>query len=381
MRSPDDIVARLAKAWQSADVREARLLDPDSWPLQCAIGRPSPTVFAEQTERVKAHLDQWRAVEIGRVHWETVTYRAGGLPVEVPYRWELKTPTEWVRATRCATIATEYQRLGELVRQLSAQFHALVVRRRQLVMERSVPEVIKAAEVALALFPGCAQGRPLRALSVCNIDTKFLERNRALICQMLDIRFEGQASEQGLERFLDAAEEDERWVLVAPLGPGMLPFRQQRVRASELSQLTAVVGHVVIVENEQSLYQLPELSGTVAILGAGLSLGWTGDAWLAGKRVAYWGDMDTWGLSMLARVRLAMPSVTAVLMDRACFDQYAPALAVREPVPVEGGIPDGLTADERAFFAHLVTQERGRLEQEFLPSELVSQALCAWHSA
>lgn len=381
MRSPDEIAARLAKAWQLADVREARLLDPESWPLQCAIGRPSPQAFAEQTGRVKAHLDRWRAVEIGHVHWETVTYRAGGLPVEVPHRWELKNPTEWVRATRSATIAAEYQRLGELVPQLSAQFHALVVRRRQLVMERPVPEVIKAAEVALTLFPGCAQGRPLRALSVCNIDSKFFERNRTLICQMLDIRFEGQVGELGLEHFLDATEDDERWLLVAPLASGMLPFRQQRVRASELCQLAAVISHVVIVENEQSLHQLPELTGTVAILGAGLSLGWAQDAWLASKQVAYWGDMDTWGLNMLARVRLAMPSVTALLMDRDCFDQYAPELAVCEPVPVGWGIPDGLTPDEGAFFAHLLAQERGRLEQEFLPRELVSKTLCAWRSA
>ncbi|MHA6880864.1 Wadjet anti-phage system protein JetD domain-containing protein [Ralstonia pseudosolanacearum] len=381
MRSPDEIAARLAKAWQSADVREARLLDPESWPLQYAIGRPSPKAIAEQTEHVKAHLDRWRAVEIGRVHWETVIYRAGGGPVEVPHRWELKNPSEWVRATRSATIAAEYRRLGELVQQMSSQFHALVVRRRQLVMERPVPEVIKAAEVALALFPGCAQGRPLRALSVGNIDTKFFERNRALICQMLDVRFEGQVGELGLEHFLGAAEEDERWLLVAPLASGMLPFRQQRVRASELSQLAAVASYVVIVENERSLHQLPELPSTVAILGAGLSLGWVRDAWLTSKRVAYWGDMDTWGLSMLARVRLAIPSVTALLMNQDCFDQYAPELAVCEPAPVEGGIPDGLTLDEGAFFAYLLAQERGRLEQEFLPKELVSKVMCVWQRA
>ncbi|AMP39262.1 Wadjet anti-phage system protein JetD domain-containing protein [Ralstonia solanacearum] len=381
MKSPDDISARLAKAWQSADIREARLLDPESWPLLYAIGRPSPRAIAEQTEHVKAHLDRWRAVEIGRVYWETVTYRAGGGAVEVPHRWEIKNPSEWVRAARSATIAAEYRRLGELVQQISSQFHALVVRRRQLVMERPVPEVIKAAEVALTLSPGCAEGRPLRALSVCNIDTKFFERNRALICQMLDVRFEGQVGELGLEHFLGAAEENERWLLVVPLASGMLPFRQQRVRASELSRLAAVASHVVIVENERSLHQLPELPGTVAILGAGLSLGWVSDAWLASKQVAYWGDMDTWGLSMLARVRLMIPSVTALLMDQDCFDHYALELAVREPAPIDGGISDGLTLDEEAFFSYLLAQERGRLEQEFLPKELVSKALCSWHGA
>jgi hypothetical protein len=35
-------------------------------------------------------------------------------------------------------------------------------------------------------------------------------------------------------------------------------------------------------------------------------------------------------------------------------------------------LPDGFTLDEGAFFAYLLTQERGRLKQEFLPKELVS---------
>ncbi|CAB3809900.1 hypothetical protein LMG28688_07077 [Paraburkholderia caffeinitolerans] len=379
MKSPDDIAARLAKAWQSADVREARLLDPDSWPMRLVIGRPSPKVFAEQTEAVKLHLDKWRAVEVGSVHWETVSYRAGGLPVDVPHRWELRSPSEWVRATRNATIESEYKKLGELVQHVSTQFHALMVRQRRLVMERPVHEVIKAADVALALSPGCAEGRPLRALGVCNIDSKFFERNRALLCQMLDVRFDGLVAELGLEAFLGAPEEDERWLLVVPLAAGILPFHLQRVRASELCRLPQGVSHVVIVENEQSLHQLTELPNTVAILGAGLSLDWTRDAWLASKRVAYWGDMDTWGLKMLAKVREAIPSVTALLMNQDCFDRYAAELAVREPTPVGGGRLAGVTESEGVFFEYLLAQERGRLEQEFLPKDLVSAALQTWY--
>ncbi|KFX29523.1 Wadjet anti-phage system protein JetD domain-containing protein [Ralstonia solanacearum] len=379
MKSPDDISARLAKVWQLADVREARLLDPDSWPLQLVIGRPSPKAFAEHTEAVKLHLQMWRDVDVGIVHWETVVYRSGASPVDVPHRWELRNPSELVRATRNATIESECNRLGELVQRVSAQFHSLVVRQSRLMIELPVEEVIKAAEVALALSPGCAEGRPLRALSVCNIDSEFFERNRALLCQMLDVRFDGQVGELGLEPFLGAQEDDERWLLVAPLAAGILSFRQQRVGVSELSQLPPAVSHIVIVENEQLLHQLPELPNTVAILGAGLSLRWVQDPWLASKRTAYWGDMDTWGLKMLESVRAAVPSVSALLMNRECFDRYAAELAVREPVTVDSGVPDGLAVDEGSFFEYLLKQERGRLEQEFLPKEFVSAALYAWY--
>ncbi|KFX81150.1 hypothetical protein KR99_25335, partial [Ralstonia solanacearum] len=158
-----------------------------------------------------------------------------------------------------------------------------------------------------------------------------------------------------------------------------LSFRQQRVGVSELSQLPPAVSHIVIVENEQLLHQLPELPNTVAILGAGLSLRWVQDPWLASKRTAYWGDMDTWGLKMLESVRAAVPSVSALLMNRECFDRYAAELAVREPVTVDSGVPDGLAVDEGSFFEYLLKQERGRLEQEFLPKEFVSAALYAWY--
>ncbi|HDR9504198.1 TPA: hypothetical protein QDC06_007568 [Burkholderia cepacia] len=381
MKSPSDMAARLARAWQSADEREARLLYPDGWPLQLPIGKPSPKAFAEQTETVKRHCDAWRAVEIGIVHWEAVAYRAGDRPVQVPHRWELRNPSEWVRATQNVTIVDEYKRFDELVRHMDAQFRALIVRQRRLVMERPTHEVIKAGEVALALSPGCAQGRPLRALGVCNIDSKFFERHRALLCQMLNVRFDGQVSELGLEAFLGAPEEDERWLLVAPLAAGILPFRQQRVRAGELGQLPQRVSHIIIVENEQSLHQLAELPDAVAILGAGLSLGWTQDPWLASKRVAYWGDMDTWGLKMLGKVRQAIPSVSPLLMNRDCFEQFAADLAVRELIPVDGRWPDGLTEEEGAFFEYLLTQKRGRLEQEFLPKDIVRAAMHAWYRA
>ena len=43
------------------------------------------------------------------------------------------------------------------------------------------------------------------------------------------MRFSGEASEQGLTTFLDAFDESSHWVLVAPLSPGLLPFKKCRV--------------------------------------------------------------------------------------------------------------------------------------------------------
>jgi hypothetical protein len=83
---------------------------------------------------------------------------------------------------------------------------------------------------------------------------------------------------------------------------------------------------VLVVENESSLYQLPQVSGTIAILGAGLNLGWLEAPGFDGKQLAYWGDLDTWGLQMLAAARRYRPQLRALLMTRDIFD--APCGAV-----------------------------------------------------
>ena len=42
---------------------------------------------------------------------------------------------------------------------------------------------------------------------------------------------------------------------------------------------------------------------------------------------------------------------------------------------------DGLLPEEAEFYSYLLTQERGRLEQEFVPAEQVSRAIRTWLAA
>lgn len=102
-----------------------------------------------------------------------------------------------------------------------------------------------------------------------------------------------------------------------------------------------------------------------------------GGAWLKERKVAYWGDLDTWGLDLLGRARERLPNLRALLMTEEVFlaneDQ-----AVTEPVPVQGPARASLTDDEAALFARLRASVRGRLEQEFLPQDLVHEVLREW---
>ncbi|PJI95426.1 hypothetical protein CLU85_0133 [Acidovorax sp. 69] len=389
MKSPQELAARLAQQWASADWRERQLLGSSAaWPLTLSIGQPDSAVFIGDAAALRSHLQQWRAVEqhgLGSVQWQERRYRGSSDAIAVPTHWHLAKPSQCVAAISHfkvpghAQVKNDYARLSTLIAGVERPgFQRLLVRR--LVQWRDTPAeaVIAAARMALQLEPGCAQGKPLRALAVQGNDSKFFERHASLLTTLLDERFDGEASRQGLVGFLGALPEDDHWLLIAPLAPGLLPFARLRVRASELLTAPLRAHHILLVENERSLHQLPQpLAGTIAVLGSGLNLGWLAAPWLPASRVGYWGDLDTWGLHMLAIARGHVPHLRPLLMDRATFSAHQ-SLAVAEPVHAPDSALGTLTRDETTLYAHLRTQERGRLEQEFLPTNAVHPAVRAW---
>ncbi|HIE9291366.1 TPA: DUF3322 domain-containing protein [Klebsiella variicola subsp. variicola] len=378
MYSPDELREKLARQWDNAKLRAERLLPPGNWPLCLTIGKPSAKIFAEQPQRVLQHVQLWRQVAVGRVEWEEVSYRASDGPVSMPLRWIMNGPSDWINAAADATVSREFRLLEGIIEQVDPIFHPLLISHRSLWRNKGSQDIISAARLASRLEPGCAKGLPLRLLSGQGVDTKFIENNISLLTLLLDMRFSGEASEQGLTTFLDAFDESNHWVLVVPLSPGLLPFKKCRVTTAELAETTLPASRVLMIENEQCLHQLPELSDTIAVLGCGLDVQWLSSVVLDKKRVAYWGDMDSWGLLMLARARRCRPTLDVLLMNRELFEQYASQSAVPEPVKAQEAIPDGLLNEEGDFYRYLTCLPRGRLEQEFLPAGVVGEELVRW---
>ncbi|MFN7043074.1 MAG: DUF3322 domain-containing protein, partial [Acidovorax temperans] len=310
MKSPQALAAKLAQQWHNADWRERQLLGGGAaWPLVLSIGQPDPAVFMGDAAALRHHLQQWREVEqhgLGSVQWQERRYRGSSDAIALPTHWQLGKPSQCIAVLRHFKVSghtqvqSDYARLSTLIAEVERPgFQRLLVRR--LVQWRDAPAeaVIAAARVALQLEPGCAQGRPLRALAVQGNDSKFFERHASLLTALLDERFDGEASRQGLVGFLGALPEDDHWLLIAPLSPGLLPFARLRVRASELLTTPLPARHILLVENERCLHQLPQpVADTIAVLGAGLNLGWLAAPWLQARSVGYWGDLDTWGLHM-----------------------------------------------------------------------------------
>jgi len=378
MKHHSELKQRLAQQWQNAELRVKRLLSAAEWPLTLPIGIPPASLLLEQPAVLRDHINHWKAVTVGQVEWADKAYRDTSAPISVPAYWVLAKPSDWIAACDTPEIDREYLQMAHIIEAIDPLFHEIVLRQRNQVMSRPADEVILAAKIAQTLAPGSARGRPLRALSVAGCDSKFFERHRHLLTRMLSARFGDSVQDLGLEVFLDAADDSDHWLLLASLDKGLLPFAQQRVRARELSTRPLPASQIIFIENEKCLYQLPSLPNTIAILGAGLNLKWLSAAWLQKKRVGYWGDIDTWGLSMLAAARLALPHLDPILMDRETFDRYGPQSAVVEAETAGELTPVGLNAEETALYQFLLTLEKGRLEQEFLPVEWVCDCVNDW---
>lgn len=382
MKSPESAAKDVRRKWQSADQRESLLLGEEALPVRLSIGKPSPATFRNDPAALRTHLAAWKQISVGTVHRESVRYQSGAEPLDVPVEWELSSVDEFALASDDKNVLASIQRLRRVLAAVDPQFHRVLVRRLALHEAQSERDVIATAWLATRLEPGCGFGRPIRAIGADHpgVDTKFLERNQSLLKVLLDVRFEGQCSALGLTQFLGCVEEGEHWLLVMPLADGLLPFARQRVRTLDLARTALIASHVLVVENEQCAHQLPRLEDTVAVLGAGLNLEWLYGAAFDGKRIGYWGDLDSWGLTMLASARTWRPGLTALLMDEATF-QSLKERAVVEPAIAGPDAPANLSPTEESLYRVLVTAERGRLEQEYLPVDCVHRALRDWRNS
>ncbi len=221
------------------------------------------------------------------------------------------------------------------------------------------------------------------------VDTKFIERNRTVLHQWLDLLLSPDgidANESDFYRRFGLRDKDNHVALrfldasvQAEIG---VPFDELSLPLSVISKLSPNGVNVVIVENDLNLLTLPLVKRGLAIRGQGMAVTRLQKLrWLANNCVYYWGDMDIDGYHILARLRHLIPNVQSVLMDWTSLQSnLAEAGPGRDPefeqIKKEDPntfIESLLTAPEfRAF--HYCLETNTRIEQEKIPPSKVNVA-------
>lgn len=219
----------------------------------------------------------------------------------------------------------------------------------------------------------------IRALPVSGIDTKFIESNSKLILLLLQTaipqEFSTNADEEvTLESWLGVKEKPSGFVYLRIPGS---KFNVMQVTAKELSLQEIPGKKLVVVENLQSGYMLPDLPETAIVFGCGRNLIWADGIWLKNKsEIWYWGDLDSWGFGMLRDFRKWCPAPVKSLMMEPETIMMHPHAMVQELESLELDEDDPLfTLTEKKAIHILSAGKLNRLEQEKLSQNYVLEQL------
>lgn len=213
-------------------------------------------------------------------------------------------------------------------------------------------------------------GLYMRQMDIRGVDTKFVEKRKGILTELLDRILPESGINQtatsfemrfGLRekptrvrmRFLDCR------LFMHGLADIKVPVEQMAVYRPDVSK-------VFITENEINGLSFPDVKDSIVIFGLGYGV----DAikavkWLEEKEIYYWGDIDTHGFVMLDRVRSFLPQTKSVLMSEDILLSYKDLWSI-EDKPFLGEL-SRLTKAENQLLSSLQDNswgERVRLEQE-----------------
>jgi hypothetical protein len=394
---PSGVAAQLRKRqWDNSKSLKDLLKGVKPFPLQVYLKPPSGNAILENINHFQQFIAAWRAFASSRnslsteVYWEERGYR---------HLKEQAIPTRLIIHDIAALAQIlgrqEEHQLSEWQSKIAFVLTELDVEsgKKKILFDALIDHLDALSKLALAdlallvkLIPqlqrGMGQNSYLRALPVTTVDTKFIESNLKVIESITAAAIDGAVKEIGLLGWLDCKDKPKDWLLVKPLcgqtraNLGGMPLL--RLASDTLQEFELPAGNILVVENEQSCLALPEIANKIAVAGGGKNVTWMQAQWLTCKRVAYWGDIDSEGLSILSDARSKLGSLTPLMMDLTTVKTFQERM-VAEPDSVSK-TPVALTEDELVLFNVLRAKKykNTRLEQERLPMDYVKNAISAW---
>ncbi|MDD5030358.1 MAG: DUF2220 family protein [Rhodoferax sp.] len=386
-----DLRAQAQKLWDKGELLRA-LLAPANWqPRRLRLVVPSSTELADQIDAVRTWLAELHNVPQVRIVWREFTHRLLGqsaLPMQA-----------WLDTAQaaCALIgktqeAQRFDALAQTTRTLEAALaHPLQIwlNQRPLTALALAVDWPRLLAVVQWLQAHPRPGIYLRQVDLQGVDSKFIEAQRGVLTELLDLCLRSDAidpSATGLSGFCrrygfkDKPLRIRLRVLDATLAlPGIGADQDITLTQADFAHLTWPVQRVFITENEVNFLAFPPVPGSVVIFGAGYGFDVLTDAaWLQRCAVHYWGDLDTHGFAILDQLRAHLPHAQSLLMDQATLlahrDQWG-----CEPQPLLRDLPR-LTPEESIVFNTLRDnrlQANLRLEQERIGFGCLQQALAA----
>lgn len=375
--SPEDVTAQVARRWEDGRILSAVLSGEALFPLRLPLRAPRPTDLGARFEEVRRWLrtlDEGSKPHRGygyELGWTEVANRVVGRN-RVPCSVTIPSETDALQLIRRTKDAERFRSLVDETLVDFPELRPWAEKRPMLVLEHG-PDWPKVLAVLRWFRVHPRPGIYLRQLDIRGVDTKFIETHRGLLSQLLDLVL--PASTIDAKR-TGASAFDARYGLRSR--PPLLRMRilDPALRLQGLSDLTVPVRElgelklgarrVFVTENEINGLAFPDAESAVVIFGLGYGLDRLAMLpWLHDADLFYWGDIDTHGFAILAKLRAHFPHAVSLLMDRETLMAHR-SLWVQEQEPSAGELAT-LTAPEISLYDDLRRNRLGdrvRLEQE-----------------
>ncbi len=375
--SPAEVRAWLDKRWQSGALLTARAEGKDWEPLGIPLRGPAPGEIAGRLAEVQRWAAEWDRAARGplRVEYKKVGGRQVGSNMIPGRAWIDGYEPAWELLGVHADVRT-YGSLADAAAKSCPRILPWVTHRPMRLL-RLAGQWDKLLAVVRWIDEQQSPGMYLRQVDVPGVDTKFIERHRGVLAELLDLQLPPDRIDAHAPDFAGRYRFRRKPGYVRFRSSGFGAFSELTVRANEFAAPPAGVSRVYVVENEITYLAFPLPAGAIVIFGGGYAVDVLEPlTWLADLDLIYWGDIDTHGLAILNRLRHRFGHARSMLMDRATLLAYR-SQWVTEPRPTAASL-DLLNAEEADLYRDLLNGSLGpslRLEQERIGFAAIERAL------
>lgn len=402
MKTPADVRALATKRFQRERLNALRealgCAVTTTWPWVVPLGRPTQRDVLTNAQLVLAWRDDWvdaKASGDFEVETDVIAWRAIGTQT-VPV-WVLFVNTKAIaKVAGLLPLWTQVVTRAKRFVALWPGIEEAMVREWAMLADWSDDAVLALERVLTWFVDHPKSGLYLRQLPIEGVDTKWFTEPRKKVVQRLlvaireakvgavlgtepsevlgpDMTFETVCGLKPFPKLIRARLLDEvDQKLFYGLSDLSLPL-------DEWAQLPLYPEIVFISENLQTGLAFEAHPKSVVFFGLGAGVTQLAAIpWVRTARIIYWGDVDTYGLEILAHLRSVLPQTESVMMNRQTLEAFR-GLAVAENRQASGAHVEHLRENEREVFDALKVGDlaRLRLEQERIPWSVARETLLA----
>lgn len=378
------ITSELRKKWDRGDILRNFLHDEGLFPMKINLKVPNSSEFSEKYSEISKWINELKQNEkTSKGYGYLITYKETNYrnfsKNTLPYSVTIETIDDAIKILKEHKSVNIFLENSKLLKQNWSFLEEWIMKNPRKLIDKIGDDCNKIIKVLKWFENNPSHYIYLREIAITGIDTKFIEKNKSIIEELLiEIVPEQNINIEG-KKFEDRFNIKQK--------PIMIRFRilDERMSISGFTDLSVPVcefqnwenkfSNVFFTENEINFLSFPNADNSIIIFGKGYGVDvFKSILWLNQKNVYYWGDIDTHGFNILSIARKILPNIKSFLMTEEILKRHEEYWVFEEKQYIND-IPN-LTNSEKQLVNNLqnnTIKDNIRLEQERVRFDFVKK--------